>query len=483
MQLPEELQWEIMGWLSVRSLCTARLVSKDFHRSASCHLKALWIPCNTLQQPRSNIFTQLSGLTRVKVSLENDAQLHLLAHPRIAPFITHVLVKQVMSVSTLAPLSLASPGDEQPPNDLAHLNLLPRLRSLSLRDDISKVELVPLRLQGAFFWGQTSGSVTPVTRLLGLTSLTIDVLSGAVSSLGSLTCLTKLHTLRLVCESGPPGMLSTLTRLTQLCVIIKGTRTTQESMFSDLVHLTRLAHLRVPYSNVDLTLEDLAFLAHLTKLTGLSFFRSPLGECLAGSSVLVSLTNLAYLTIPGGPLGISLLSNVNVKGFRWLVLLGSCGDISVLQRATGLMWLELEWGREGAEYLPELGPTLARMSELRHLVLHVEDEVDSPEIFHLSPVLPALTKLTYLEYKGSFTVGDLGACAALPNLRKLVLRGTCEVTAACVPALQAMSGLDELKLLNTGIHEDELTPEVRAGFGVEQLRHGWARLRLHCENT
>ncbi len=77
-------------------------------------------------------------------------------------------------------------------------------------------------------------------------------------------------------------------------------------------------------------------------------------------------------------------------------------------------------------------------------MLHIEDEVDSPGVFHLSLLLPALLNLTDLDYKGNFTVGDLEACAALPNLRTLVLSGTREVTAACIPALQAMSGLDEL---------------------------------------
>jgi hypothetical protein len=167
MQLPEELQWEIMGWLSVRSLCTARLVSKDLHRLTSCHLEDLWISSTTLNKPPSNIFTQLSALTRVKVSVEDDAQLHLLAHSRIAPFITHVKVERVMRVNTLAPLSLPCPGNELAPNDLAHLKFLPKLRSLSLRDGISKAKVLPIRLEELELWGQFSGSVSPLTKLSG----------------------------------------------------------------------------------------------------------------------------------------------------------------------------------------------------------------------------------------------------------------------------------------------------------------------------
>jgi hypothetical protein len=482
MQLPEELQWVIMGFLSVRSLCTARLVSKDLHRSASCHLKALWIPCKTLQQPPSNIFTQLSGLTRVEVSVEDEAQLHFLSQPRIAPVITHVKVDQVIRLNSLAPLSLASPGSELAPNDLAHLKLLPKLRKLSLQDDISKVELLPLRLEKLVLWGETSGSLSPLNGLLGLKSLTIDV-HRSVSSLGSLTALINLRVLQVVCESGPPGMLSTLTRLTELILNIYGTTRAVGSIFPELIHLTGLSSLFVPHSTVDLRLEDLACLAHLTRLTALGLDGSPLAECVTGSSVLVSLTRLGSLGICGGPLGISLLSKVNVKALEWLALTGSCRDISVLQRATRLIWLVLHWSGDGADYLPELGPTLARMSRLCQLVLHLEDEAGSTEVFHLASVLRALTNLTCLDYKGNFTVGDLQACASLPNLRELVLRDTREVTVACVPALQGMSGLNELKLLKTGIHQDELTPEVRARFDVERLRRGWARLKLRCENT
>jgi hypothetical protein len=483
MQLPEELQWVIMGFLDVRSLCTARLVSKDFHRSAACHLKALWINCTSPQQPPTTRFTQLSALTHVEVSVEDDVQLHLLGNTRIAPFITQVKVKRVTGVNTLAPLSLACPAGQLAPNDLAHLHLLPKLRSLSLEDGVSKVELLPVRLEELELWGGNTGSVSPLTRLLGLTSLTIEVMGGTVSSLVSLTSLISLRSLRIMCEFRPPAMLSILTTLTALSLLIRGARTDGGSIFSDLVHLTRLSNLRVPLSTVGLRLEDLACFAHLTKLTGLRLDSSTLAECVADSSVLVPLTGLVSLGICGGPLGISLLSKMNVKACKWLALTASCGDISVLERARTLTRLNLDWSRDAAGYLPELGPTLARMSGLIDLALHLEDDADSLGVFQLSTVLPALTNLTWLDYKGNFTVGDLEACARLPSLRNLVLRGTRGVTAACVPALQAMSGLDKLTLLNTGIHKDELKPEVRAGFDVERLSRGWARLKLRCVNT
>jgi hypothetical protein len=209
--------------------------------SASCHLKALRIPCTSLQQPPTTRFTQLSGLTRVNVSVEDDAQLHLLAHPRIAPVITHVTMERVMSVNRLAPLSLAGPGGDLAPNDLTHLKLLPKLCSLSLRDDISTVELLPVRLEKLALWGGNTASVSPLNRLLGLTSLIIHVLRGSVSSLESLTALISLRSLAIVCESGPPAMLSTLTRLRELSLAIYGTRPAVGTIFSDVVHLIGLS--------------------------------------------------------------------------------------------------------------------------------------------------------------------------------------------------------------------------------------------------
>jgi hypothetical protein len=219
---------------------------------------------------------------------------------------------------------------------------------------------------GTVFW-----KCVPVDQAVGLTRLTINV-RGTVSSLESLTALGNLRASRIICGSGPPAMLSTMTMLTKLILNIHGTRRAEGSVFPELVHLTGLSALYVPHSTVGLRLEDLACLAHLTRLTVLRLDGSTLAECVTGSSALVSLTSLVSLGIFGRPPGLSLLPKVNVEAFTCLGLTGSCGDISVLQRATGgLVWLVLHWSRDGANRLPELGPTLARMSRLIRLELRL----------------------------------------------------------------------------------------------------------------
>jgi hypothetical protein len=75
---------------------------------------------------------------------------------------------------------------------------------------------------------------------------------------------------------------------------------------------------------------------------------------------------------------------------------------------------------------------------------------------------------------------DAAACASLPALRTLQLSGIPEVTPACLPALQAMSGLFELTLFNTGVRSRDVTPEVRAAFDIERDKRGWPRLKLVC---
>jgi hypothetical protein len=67
---------------------------------------------------------------------------------------------------------------------------------------------------------------------------------------------------------------------------------------------------------------------------------------------------------------------------------------------------------------------------------------------------------------------------ALPHLRELTFWGMQRITPACLPALQAMSGLTTLRLGKTMVPMVDLTPEVRAAFDVERLRQGWPRLNL-----
>jgi hypothetical protein len=92
-ELPEELRWTIMGFLDVWTLCTARLVCKSFRACAGSHFTALYLRSSTLEENPTTDFTQFSGATHLAVDVSYDRDVCLLAHPRIAPVVTHVRLR------------------------------------------------------------------------------------------------------------------------------------------------------------------------------------------------------------------------------------------------------------------------------------------------------------------------------------------------------------------------------------------------------
>jgi hypothetical protein len=149
--------------------------------------------------------------------------------------------------------------------------------------------------------------------------------------------------------------------------------------------------------------------------------------------------------------------------------------VLILQRATTLTHLHCRCHLDGREH--GLGAALAAMTGLRSLRLRITN--DSREAFKLAPVLRALTNLTSLVYSGDFMPDtDIAACASLPALRSLEFRGIRVITPACLPALQAMTGLTALTLARTGIFCRDVTSGVRAAFNAERLCRGWPPLKL-----
>ncbi len=488
-QLPEELLWKIAGHLDVRSLCTARIVCKELHRCASGFLKVLQINSRDLQQPPSNMFTHLSGLTRVAVSVKDEYQLHLLAQDGIAPVITHVDLDRNPYWDAPIHLSAGQPDRWIPPHSLGHLLRLPKLRCLSLEANLSEVELLPDSLEELYVTNDVWYDVSPFTRLSCLVSLGITMpLDAYVHSFTNLTCLLSLRSLEVSCGLGQLGALSAFTGLTSLTVKARCTASLGTSIFRELVHLTGLLHLGVPFSLPAFNLPsmrdaDLVCLGHLTKLTSLRLESVFPDDWVTGLFALIPLTGLVSLGLNCGQQAsvvMSLLSIMNVEAFHSLALLNAGGDISFLQRATQLTGLHLDFGWRTCHscYQPTLERAVARMSSLRSLKLEAHW---SPKVFRLRRVLQLSTSLTYLCCTGDFTVGsDIKACASLPNLRCLILSEAAGVTPTCLPGLQALSGLHELSLLGTGIHSEDITSEVRAAFDAERLRRGWPPLKLQC---
>jgi hypothetical protein len=128
----------------------------------------------------------------------------------------------------------------------------------------------------------------------------------------------------------------------------------------------------------------------------------------------------------------------------------------------------------------ELEAVLARMSGL--CSLHSASlglSRVAPSCFSPVPGLACLTNRTGLIYTGCLMVAhDVEAYVALPRLRDLMFYSMQQVTPACLPALQAMSGLSRLTLHNSLICMEYLTPRIRAAFYVERLRRGWHPLKI-----
>lgn len=204
LQLPPDLLTTILGGLDIPTLCTARLVCKDFCESGSGHLVALRLPSTALDQPPKSLFTQLSGLKKVEVSVATQVQLDMLAHPWIAPVITHLIL-------TL---------DASPPN-MDRLFNLPKLRSLSLCGKQRGIERLPAGLEELFLGfpiKRRAGLRTAswLTELSGLTRLSILLKAGAGQALGCLTCLQNLRALDLHCGQSALWVLGRFTMLTAL---------------------------------------------------------------------------------------------------------------------------------------------------------------------------------------------------------------------------------------------------------------------------
>jgi hypothetical protein len=233
------------------------------------------------------MLTQLSGLTRVAVSVEDESCLHLLAHRRTASIITHVNLQRWPRPEGKVPLPLAIPYAPIAPNDLSHLEHLPKLKSLSSEAHSSEVKLLPLSLEELCLQWTSWEDVSPLARLSRLTSLEIRVRgSRCVTSLVDLAASLNLRSLELSWFYGDSclSVVSAFTTLTSLTLSSCHTEWSDTSIFPELVHLTRLVHLTVYGSHVDLGHEDLACLGHLTKLTCLNLGYWDLAECVAGSS-------------------------------------------------------------------------------------------------------------------------------------------------------------------------------------------------------
>ncbi len=448
------------------------MVCKRFSQTASGHLKALELGSAKLEEHPTTTFTQFSGLTRLQVSAHKGSDLRLFAHPRIAPVVTHARLWQ----------SSSSGGEII--DELAHLALLPKLRSLVVNrvdGDLNDIGLLPdgleeLMIHAPYAWWHDKeglSDTSPLTRFSKLTSLGIGIGEGASQSVQSLANLRNLRSLYLGNFSAV-GVLSTLTMLTSLTWVLNSDQN-RGPIFNDLGRMTWLSGLQVGSRFSRVTREDLECVAKLTGLTSLRMYYCSLPQGVTASSALSPLTRLVCLGFDLSFNGLPLLAGVNLGNLQSLKLWFVKGETSVLRYATMLTHLKLHCYDPVS--LRGLGATLRRMSDLRSLGLSVTVK-PATKSFRLSHALQPLTRLTKLDYNGHFGVdSDLRACGSLPSLRSLMLRAP-TVTPVCLPALQAMSGLRQLALWS--IRKADVSPDdVAEAFDAERLRRGWPRLRLY----
>ncbi len=475
--LPEEMLWTILGYLDLRTLCTARFVCKRFRQAGSGLFKTLQLDCGGLRQNPRTDFTHFSGVTHLSVCLESDSSLQLLTQPGIAPLVTHVRLTQT------------SPGHRQHAWRLARLALLPTLRSLSIPVDLNDVVYVlPAGLEELILPTpiRRDADASPLTRLSGLTSLVLhgEPHAAAPPSLGGLTGLRHLRSLQLCTFPTPLAVLGTFTMLNSLTWLVSSCRVSG-TRFPGLAQLTGLSRLKVS-SPWELGPEFVAHIASLTGLTSLDLSGCRFAWDATEVSALAPLTRLVSLGLFSGPFARSYLPSLNVEALQSLTL-SHCGQAAEgLDRATGLTHLEL--AHRLGDLPCGLDAVLASMSGLRSLdlcVMYTDPGTALAHVtgnaFHLSHVLRALTNLTRLKYSGPFTAGsDMEACVSLPYLRELEFHSMQRVTLACLPALQAMSGLTKLTLRHSLIHQVDLTPKVRAAFDAPRLLRGWPPLKIEC---
>ncbi len=479
--LPEEMLWTILGYLDVRTLCTACCVCKRFRQCGQGHFKTLRLNCAALRQNLETNFTQFSGLTRLCVSLESETRLPLLTQPGVAPLVTHIR------------LDHTSPEDKHHAERLARLALLPKLRSVAIPGKMTDViQFLPVGLEKLILLRpiRKGASVSPLTRLSGLTSLALHGELHAAPPPSSLRGLSTLHNLRSLSLRGFPSSLHVLSTLTMLSSLtwVGALCISRDlgSVFPGLAHLTGLSRLKVSRT-WGLGLDCIAQIDFLTGLTSLDLSECGLARDVIDVPALAPLTRLVSVGLFSGFGARSYLPSLNIEALESLTLSNSGGDVRVLHRATGLT--HFEPAHDLKHFPVRLGLVVAIMSRLRSLSLCLTGHDPGAALalvtghpwhaFHLSDVLGSLTNLTKLKYAGPFTEArDMAACVSLPSLQDLEFHSMQGVTLASLPALQAMSGLTKLTLRHSLIHVVDLTPKVRAAFDAPRLLRGWPPLKI-----
>eukprot|EP00884_Botryococcus_braunii_P003331 jgi/Botrbrau1/1299/Bobra.0063s0016.1 len=481
--LPKELICIIFSYMDARTLCTVRIANKMFREMATERITVLRVDCQTLEGHPDANFQQFA---QAEVQVYNSSVSTL---PLLGAHYIRGLITSIKMADGLAPVL---PADE---DRIAVLSQLPKLAYFSTAAPVSRFPTLPAYLQSLSL-GQveTTPDMTALSTLTGLTSLELSHRLRAVRPLNLIGRLTQLKHLSIECFAPmlsfivPLSKLESLvwrrwtgvweqynedahinwrpvTRLQKLtCLRIEGTRPFNPSLH-DLSALTGLECLGLRgilnptgiapavVSRISLDLAD--WLLHLPRLTELAIPHFSSLEPLAG---VVPAANLRALELFLGP-----TPGADVAG-----MLSACTALTRLAIQANPLFLP-----------PECVDAIAGLTPLRSLSLWGRDATrPCPPLAPLSQTLARLTSLSM--HSWGATDGDVAACTALTGLRELRLASERLLTGAAVQHLTKMTWLTGLKLEDTHIHPDMLTPAALAGCNQARGSLGWPALAVEC---
>jgi hypothetical protein len=490
--LPAELWETIIGFLDLRNLCTARLVSTFCRDEGARFLRSVKLEAEDVRRRPDLSLDKFPQLRRVALyGVEKDFP--LIAQSPFCKAVTHFTTSVWPSqMPTGAPL---------PP--------LPNLTSLTV-------------YHGAANAAVDYSALFPTT----LEELLLEW-RAACSMSAALQSLTKLTYLRAPVRYNTHDPFSTLLGLTTLRRLeIEG----DESLFDFVTELPLLTHLRLRTMGVELEWNqnlDLGPFTRLQKLVHLGIALEAVVPhqmsaiasipCLKSlelsawgmrpwtaleASALAPLSRLTSLNVKWWrSFDMSVLSKVNMEGLKALTLHGRMGAfgsevVAFLGRPTGLTHLKV-WDR--ATVVPdkpvELEQALSRMSALEALSLRATWS-STASCFE---AIRLLTSLTNLEWEGEYvTNADVGVCSCPQKLGVLRIGPDGPAPSDCTTpeTVFAVAKLPELRSLILGqgfqglpssvIDEKQgfrLTDEGKALIDGERHARGWPALRLALLRT
>jgi hypothetical protein len=470
--LPAELLETILGFLDVRRLCTARLVSTAFCCAASrCLHQLKLLPKNLHNSPLIS-FDSFPKLTQVALENVRGDDLPLLSPPPLRDAITHLS----LNLARITPSEVTEGLVVQLPPNLRSLQNLSYNPSYSFQFPPTLEELL---------LPASTVNMSAISGLTRLTRLHVNVGNETHNAAEALTTLTALQELVFGGELPVLPVVGKLTRLTHLRFEASGLRLE----LAPFIQLQKLVRLDIVWHMSEMTPQHFKTLGAITTLKSLHLSSVP--ELQGAALETYDLSPLSGLTSLGlflRALDVPFLSKFNMEGLHRLRLV-SCSNldpdvVAVLGRATGVTELYLTHGARVAGHVPlEVGPALSRMSQLQELYLDEETHRPPTSCFKAIGLLTALTRLSWKGWAA--TNADVEACLGLKELRFLSIEPGNPAYDERVTrdTLLAVAELPELTRFITKDYSMDggypLMLEMRARATAQRHAKGWPSVEVY----